>query len=106
MFGGCRNGLYDILAEIQRFLWIPHMSGLIFLNPRYNRLNVISSFLPPVPGAWGFEHGQCIYMHVCSDSGEDLISTEVLTVHSWPDLDATSKELQSRHVDLLMEQSL
>lgn len=45
-------------------------------------------------------------MHVCSDSGEDLISTEVLTVHSWPDLDATSKELQSRYVDLLMEQSL
>lgn len=45
-------------------------------------------------------------MHVCSDSGEDFISTEVLTVHSWPDLDATSKELQSRYVDLLMEQSL
>lgn len=38
LFGGCRNGLYEILTEIQRFLWLLHMLGLIFL--------------PPVLGAW------------------------------------------------------
>lgn len=52
LFGGCRNGLCEILTEIQRFLWLLHMLGLIFLTPCYNRLDAIASLLPPVLGAW------------------------------------------------------
>lgn len=42
----------EILTEIQRFLQLLHMLGLIFLTPCYNRLDAIASLLPPVLGAW------------------------------------------------------
>lgn len=48
MFGG----LYEVLAGIQRFLWMLHMSGLIFLTLSYNELNGYNFLLPPVLGVW------------------------------------------------------